>query len=176
MAAWKVPLPLPKSMLTLPLPSFATTRSSLPSPLKSPTVTELGFDPAPKVDGALSAIEELEGVTSKNITFDAPPPGLGFTTVTEAVLAAAMSEAGTLAVNCESLTRVVASELWFQFTTAPETKPVPCTASVNPAPPGAVASGTRGWLMRGTAFSAAKAVQLKISKGPKAANATKRNP
>src|ERR1039458_5533987 len=122
-------------MLTLLLPLFATARSSLPSPLKSPTATDIGSVPAPKADGALSAIEELEGVTSKNITFDVPPPGLGFTTVTEAVLAAAMSEAGTLAVNCEWLTKVVASELSFQFTTAPETKPVPCTARVNPAPP-----------------------------------------
>src|ERR1039458_6500335 len=98
-------------MLTLLLPLFATARSSLPSPLKSPTATDIGSVPAPKADGALSAIEELEGVTSKNITFDVPPPGLGFTTVTEAVLAAAMSEAGTLAVNCEWLTKVVASEL-----------------------------------------------------------------
>jgi hypothetical protein len=106
-----------------------------------------------------------------------PPPGLGFTTVTEAVLAAAMSEAGTLAVNCEWLTKVVASELSFQFTTAPETKPVPFTVRVNPFPPGAVASGARGWLIRGTGFSAAKALELKISKGPKAANATpKRSP
>jgi hypothetical protein len=88
-----------------------------------------------------------------------------------------MSEAGTLAVNRESLTKVVASELWFQFTTAPKTNPVPFTVRVNPSPPGAMASGTRGWLIRGTGFSAAKAVELKISKGPKAANATpKRSP
>lgn len=58
-------------------------------------------------------------VTSKNITFDVPPPGLGFTSVTDAVLATAMFEAGTLAVNSERLTKVVASELWFQSTTAP---------------------------------------------------------
>src|ERR1039458_3470062 len=114
-------------MLTLLLPLFATARSSLPSPLKSPTATDIGSVPAPKADGALSAIEELEGVTSKNITFDVPPPGLGFTTVTEAVPAAAMSEAGTFDVNRETLTKVVASELWFQFTTAPKTNPVPFT-------------------------------------------------
>src|ERR1700683_910415 len=164
-------------MLTLLLPSFATARSSLPSPLKSPTATESGSVPAPKADGAPSAIEELAGVTSKNITFDVPPPGLGFTTVTEAAVAAAMSGAGTLAVNCEALTKVVAGELWFQFTPAPETKPVPFTVRVNPSPPGLTASGTSGWLIRGTGFSAANAVELKISKGPKAANTiAKRSP
>jgi hypothetical protein len=32
-----------------------------------------------------------------------------------------MSEAGTLAVSCEPLTKVVTSALAFQFTTEPET-------------------------------------------------------
>jgi hypothetical protein len=32
--------------------------------------------------------------------FDVPPPGEGFSTVTEAVPAVAMSAAGTVAVNC----------------------------------------------------------------------------
>ena len=59
-----------------------------------------------------------------------------------------------LAVNCELLTNVVARALPFQFTTDPETKPVPFTVSVNPAPPGATASGTRGWLISGTGFTA----------------------
>src|SRR5439155_23111953 len=72
---------------------------------------------------------------------------------TEAVLAMAMSEARMLAVNCESLTKVVARGLPFQFTSAPETNPVPFTVRVNPGPPGAVASGTRGWLISGTGFA-----------------------
>jgi hypothetical protein len=82
-----------------------------------------------------------------------PPPGVGLTTVTEAVLAVAMSEARILAVNCELFTKVVARALPFQFTTDPVTKPVPFTVSVNPAPPGATASGTRGWLISGTGFT-----------------------
>ena len=86
--------------------------------------------------------------------FDDPPPGPGFNTVTDAVLALAMSEVGTLAVNCESLTNVVASVWRFQFTTEPETKPVPFTVRVNPSPPGLTASGTSGWLIRGTGFCA----------------------
>src|SRR5215469_12680500 len=88
----------------------------------------------------------------KNTAFEVPPPGLGLTTVTEAVPAVAMSEAGTLAVNCELLTKVVLSGLPFQSTVAPETKPVPLTVSLNPAPPGLTASGTKGWLTRGTGF------------------------
>ena len=43
-AAWKVPLPLPSSTLTLSLPSLATARSGLPSPLKSPTATDDGHE------------------------------------------------------------------------------------------------------------------------------------
>jgi hypothetical protein len=44
----------------------------------------------------------------------------------------------------------VARGLPFQFTTDLETKPVPFTVSVNAGPPGATASGTSGWLIRGT--------------------------
>jgi hypothetical protein len=128
---------------------FATAKSSLPSPLKSPTATDCGALPVPKLDGARSAIEELGVVTEKKITFEVPPPGLGFTTVTEAVPAWAMSEARILAFNREELTRVVALGLPFQFTTEAESNPVPFTARLNPVPPGLVASGTRGWLIRG---------------------------
>jgi hypothetical protein len=83
-------------------------------------------------------------VIGKKTALEPPPPGLGFTTVIEAVLAVAMSELGTVAVNCELLTKVVVRALPFQFTTEPDTKPVPFTVSVNPAPPGAIASGTSG--------------------------------
>src|SRR5258708_1302608 len=43
-AAWLV---LVRRTLTVPLPWFATAKSGLPSPLKSPTATELGRGPAP---------------------------------------------------------------------------------------------------------------------------------
>src|ERR1035441_3921741 len=53
-AVWKVPSPLPNSTEREPRvgettaglsPELATARSSLPSPLKSPTATEIGFTP-----------------------------------------------------------------------------------------------------------------------------------
>src|SRR5215831_6019011 len=97
-------------------------------------------------------MEELASVIGKKTTLELPPPGLGLTTVTEAVLAVAMSEAGIVAVNCELVTNVVARALPFQFTIDPDTNPVPFTVSVNPVPPGATASGTSGWLINGTGF------------------------
>jgi hypothetical protein len=99
-------------------------------------------------------MEEVGTVIGKNTTLEVPPPGLGLTTVIEPVLAVAMSKAVMTAVNCEPFTKVVVRALQFQFTTEPETKPVPFTVSVNPGPPGAAASGTSGWLTYGTGFAA----------------------
>jgi len=82
--------------------------------------------------------------TEKNRRFEVPPPGLGLDTVIEAVPAVAMFEAGTVAVNCELLTKVVLSGVPFQLTTDPETNPVPLTVSVKLDPPGGVAVGTSG--------------------------------
>src|SRR5438105_1394558 len=45
----KVPLPLPSSTLTLLLTALTTTRSGLPSRLKSPTATEWGLSATPRV-------------------------------------------------------------------------------------------------------------------------------
>src|SRR4030095_14014808 len=95
-------------------------------------------------------------VIGKKTTFEVPPPGLGLNTVTEAVLAVAMSEAKMLAVNCELLTKVVVRSLPFQFTTEPGTKPVPFTIRLNSGPPGATASGTSGWLISGTGFGSGR--------------------
>src|SRR6266550_8328989 len=128
----------------LPPSEFDTTKSSLPSPLKSPVTTEPG--PAPKSNGLLSTIEEVGIVTSKKTTFEVSPPGL--TTFTEALPGLAMSEEKIFAVNRDLLTKVVPRALPFQFTTEPETNPVPSTVSVNPVPPGLIASGNRGWLIR----------------------------
>jgi len=75
---------------------------------------------------------------------DVPPPGVGLVTVIVAVLALAMLPAGTVAVNCELLTKLVASATLFQFTFEPETNPVPLTVRVKLGPPGATALGTSG--------------------------------
>jgi hypothetical protein len=108
----------------------------------------------------LSATEEVGLVVSKKTTFEAPPPGEGLTTVTEAVLKLTLSVAKTVAVSFESLTKLVARALPFHFTVEPDTKPVPFTVSLKAGPPGTTASGLRGWLMRGTGFSAVLALTL----------------
>ncbi len=77
-----------------------------------------------------------------NVTaLDVPPQGLGLTTVIEAVPAAAMRKAGTVAVSCVEETNVVASAVAFQFTVEVETKFVPFTVNVNCGPPAAAQVG-----------------------------------
>ena len=66
---------------------------------------------------------------------DVPPPGLGFTTVTDAVPAVATREAGTAAVSCVEETNVVVREAPFQRTVEVERKFVPVTVKVNWGPP-----------------------------------------
>src|SRR5690349_6150560 len=63
------------------------------------------------------------------------------TTVTDALPAAATSDAGTGAVTSLSLTNVVASGLPFQFTTESEPSSVPVTVSVNPPLPATTTDG-----------------------------------
>ena len=48
---WKVPLPLPRSTLTLLSVALVTARSVLPSPLISPAATEIGPAPVATVVG-----------------------------------------------------------------------------------------------------------------------------
>jgi hypothetical protein len=92
-----------------------------------------------------------------------PPPGIGFTTLTTAVPEVAMSDAGTVPVSWEPLTKVVANDLPFQFTTEPGTKPLPFTVREKPAPPGAVLVGTSGVLISGTGlFCENKVIVRKI--------------
>jgi hypothetical protein len=81
--------------------------------------------------------------TSKYITFEVPPPGAGFVTVTEAVPALVISEAEIAAVICKLLMKVVVRGLPFQFAVELETNPVPLIVRVNPALPGAALVGTR---------------------------------
>jgi hypothetical protein len=109
--------------------------------------------------------DEVGVVTSRKSVLEAPPPGLGLNTVTEAVLAVPMSEERMLAVNCELLTNLVVRALPFQFTTDLDTKPVPFTVSVNPAPPGATASGTRGWLISGMGFALGPGLGVGVALG-----------
>jgi hypothetical protein len=72
---------------------------------------------------------------------DVPPPGLGFTTVMDAVPAVATRDAGTMAVSCVEETKVVASAVPFQFTVEVETNLVPFTVKVKSALPAVIQVG-----------------------------------
>src|SRR5438874_10620243 len=83
-------------------------------------------------------------ITAVMATVNVAPVALqrqGFATVTEAVPAVAIRDAGTVAVSCVEETNVVTSAVPFQFTVEPETKLVPLTVNVNCTPPGAVQLG-----------------------------------
>ena len=73
--------------------------------------------------------------------FEVPPPGVGFTTVTDAVPAVATFAAGTIAVSCVEETNVVVRGEPFQLTVEVETKLVPFTVNVNPPLPAVVELG-----------------------------------
>jgi hypothetical protein len=76
-----------------------------------------------------------DGLLTVNVrAHDLPPPGVGFITVTPAVLAVAMWPAGTEAVNSVPLTYVVVSPVSFHCTVEVETNFVPATVRVNAAP------------------------------------------
>jgi hypothetical protein len=72
---------------------------------------------------------------------ETPPPGAGLNTVTWAVPAVAMSEAGMVAVSCVGETKVVVRSEPFQRTTEPLTKLVPFTVRGKLAPPAAAELG-----------------------------------
>jgi hypothetical protein len=80
----------------------------------------VGASPVDNVEVAKARVV-AGSLVVKGTTFDVPPPGTGFETVTEAVLGVTMSDAGTVAVNCEPLTKFVASAVPFQLTTELET-------------------------------------------------------
>src|ERR1039458_2173587 len=82
---------------------------------------------------------------------------LPLVTVTSAVCALAMSDAGTDACSSSLVLNVVASGAPFQFTTASEAKPVPYTVSVNADEPGPFGPGANGAFRKGTGASAATA-------------------
>jgi hypothetical protein len=82
--------------------------------------------------------EEIVGAGLFTVNVEFPevlPPGAGFVTVTLNVPANAMSGAVIDAVTWVAFTNVVVRAVPLKFTTAPETKFVPLTVSVNPAPP-----------------------------------------
>ena len=63
--------------------------------------------------------------------------------LTDAVPADAMRDAGTCAVSCPALTKVVVRLLPFHVTCVPETKLAPLTVRVKPAPPATAELGDK---------------------------------
>lgn len=82
---------------------------------------------------------------------EVPPPGAGFVTVTLIVPPVAISAARMAAVSCVALTNAVVFAAPLKFTTAPLTKPVPLTVSVNAAPPAVALAGDSD-VMTGAGF------------------------
>jgi len=113
------------------------------TPLKSITEFEMKFVPSTvSVKSGLPAAVEV-GLIDATVgtgfvtvvivnvcAFEVPPPGVGFTTVTEAVPVAFTSAARIAAVTCVEETNVVVLAEPFQFTTEVSTKFVPFTVSV----------------------------------------------
>ena len=94
--------------------------------------------------GTVAVLVDTVGVklsATKGCPADVPPPGAGFVTVTCRLPPSALSEAGTVVVNCEALTNVVVSALPLKLTTAPETKFVPVTVSIEMAAPALACAG-----------------------------------
>jgi hypothetical protein len=103
-----------------------------------------------KVNWELPAVVEVglievvvgTGLLMVNVCgFEVPPPGAGFTTVTDAVPAVATFAAGTIAVSCVDETNVVVRDDPFHLTVEVETKLVPFTVKVNWALPAMVELG-----------------------------------
>jgi len=93
-------------------------------------VSVKGLDATKTVFGLID-VRTGTGLVIVNVNpLDVPPPGEGLPAVIVAVPAVVRYPAGTVAVSEVVLTRVVASGVPFQFTTDPETKFEPVTASV----------------------------------------------
>ena len=72
---------------------------------------------------------------------DVPPPGVGFTTVMEAVPAATISAAAIVAVKVVLEIKMVVLPEPLKLTVDDESNPVPFTVKVNCAPPAVVEVG-----------------------------------
>src|SRR5262245_12201714 len=132
---------LPK-VVVLELPfqrtdEFATSPVPLTVSVKAgpPAVAPEG-NSAVRAGAGLGAVE-----TVKVRALEVPPPGVGLTTVTWGVPAAATSAAVIDAVTWVPLTRVVVRLFPFHLTVVPVTKLLPLTVRVNPPPPAAALPG-----------------------------------
>jgi len=110
----------------------------------------------------VSDVRDGTGLPIENANaFDAPPPGVGFETLTFAVPAVAISDALIAAVTCVELTNVVVREEPFQSTLDPLTKFVPFTVKVNAGPPACAPVGDRETAV-GSGLSIVKGSELEV--------------
>jgi len=113
------------------------------APLTKPdpfTVSVNEADPAVTDDGLKLVIEGCP-IMVNVAEFDSAEPG--FEAVIVAAPDVAILAAGTDAVTEVEETKLVTSAEPFQFTTAPEAKPVPLTVRVKPEPPAEAEAGLR---------------------------------
>ena len=103
------------------------------------TVNVNAGPPAVTLDGEMLLITGAAGVMVNVTALEAGPDGLA--KVICADPGCAVSVAGTPAVTCVPLTKVVVSAVPFNDTTAPDTKPVPFTVNVNAGPPAVTVAG-----------------------------------
>ena len=68
-AALKLPVPVPSKIETLLESKFASARSSLPSPLKSPATRETGFPPVKLVAAAKLAVLHCDAMLGATVKF-----------------------------------------------------------------------------------------------------------
>src|SRR2546426_11896272 len=83
------------------------------------------------------------GSTVKFTELDPPPPGIGLRTVTANAPTVEILATLICAVSSDAFTNVVGRALPLRRTTAPFTKSVPVTVSVNASPPAALFVGER---------------------------------
>ncbi len=108
------------------------------------TVSVKAAPPAVREVGLMLEIAGTGGsLIVKVWALEVPPAGAGLNTVTVAVPAAAMSEAGIAAVSRVEETYVVVRLAPFHWTTEPELKPLPLTVSVKAALPEYAVVGLR---------------------------------
>ena len=107
------------------------------------TVSVNALHPATLLDGLRLVILGIGLLIVNVMELEVPPPLVGLNTVTWAVPATAMSDAGIDALNWVEDTNVVVRFEPFQRTTYPETNPLPFTVSVNAAPPAVAVEGLR---------------------------------
>ena len=123
---------LPFHLIVVPLMKLVPSTVSIKEAL--PAVALLGVK-------TLSIGTGLLGVMVKGKAELVPPPGSGVKTVTDTDPAAIKFVAGTSAVNCVGLIKLVARSTPFHLTTEPLTKLLPVTVSVKAALPAIAVTG-----------------------------------